>query len=106
MFAVHKLASIVSFRGRILFNDHNMNHVNEARVIILKCLNSRDNTFENNMIQITAHAKNIHIGNISKFLIANIIVSYSHKRTNIKLPEIPGSIIAQIAIAQHIKRYK
>lgn len=104
-FAVHKLVSIVSFRGRILFKDHNINHVNEASVTILKCLNSRDNTLENNTIQIIAHAKNMHIGSISKFLIANIIASYSHNKTSIKLPEIPGRIIAQIAIAQHAKIY-
>ena len=34
-FAVHKLASKVSFHGQILFKDHSINPVKEARVIIL-----------------------------------------------------------------------
>jgi len=34
-FAVHKLASKVSFHGQILSKDHSINPVKEARVIIL-----------------------------------------------------------------------
>jgi len=54
--------------------------------------------FENKIIPITAQAAKIQIVAISKFLIANIIVSYIHSNTSMKLPEIPGKIIAQIAI--------
>jgi hypothetical protein len=66
-------------------------------------LNNRERTFENNISQIIAHAAKIHIVAISKFLIANIIVSYIHSNTSMKLPEIPGKIIAQIAIDPQIK---
>ena len=38
-----------------------------------------------------------------KFFTANIIVSYIHSNTSMKLPEIPGKIIAQIAIAPQMK---
>ena len=62
-------------------------------------MNNRERTFENKISQITAHATKIQIVAISKFLIANIIVSYIHSNTSMKLPEIPGKIIAQIAIA-------
>jgi hypothetical protein len=72
-------------------------------VIILKCLNNQERILENNTIQTKAQAQNIHIVEISKFLIASIIVSYIHSSTNMKLPEIQGRIIAHIAIDQHIK---
>ena len=55
------------------------------------------------MIQITAHAKKIKMVTISKFLIANIIFSYIHSNTSMKLQEIHGNIMAQIAIAPQIK---
>ena len=61
-------------------------------------MNNQERTFENKISQITAHAAKIQIVVISKFLIANIIVSYIHSRTSMKLPDIPGKIIAQIAI--------
>ena len=51
---------------------------------------------------IVAQAKKIKIGIISKFFIANIIVSYIHNKTSMKLPDIQGNIIAQIAIAPQI----
>ena len=66
-------------------------------------MNNRERTFENKISQITAHAAKIHIVTISKFLIANIIVSYIHSNTSMKLPEIPGKIIAQIAIEPQMK---
>ena len=59
--------------------------------------------FENKISQITAQAAKIQIVVISKFLIANIIVSYIHSNTSMKLPEIPGKIIAQIAIEPQMK---
>ena len=65
-------------------------------------MNSQESTFENKIIPITAHAAKIQIVVISKFLIANIIVSYIHSNTSMKLPEIPGKIIAQIAIEPQI----
>jgi hypothetical protein len=68
-------------------------------------LNNRERTFENNISQITAHAAKIQIVVISKFLIANIIVSYIHSSTSMKLPEIPGKIIAQIAIEPQINAH-
>lgn len=40
---------------------------------------------------------------IFKVFTASIIKKYFPKRTKMKLPEIPGSIIAQIAIAPQIK---
>ena len=66
-------------------------------------MNSQERTFENRISQITAHAAKIQIVVISKFLIANIIVSYIHSNTSMKLPEIPGKIIAQIAIEPQMK---
>ena len=66
-------------------------------------MNSQERTFENKISQITAHAAKIQIVVISKFLIANIIVSYIHSNTSMKLPEIPGKIIAQIAIELQMK---
>ena len=61
-------------------------------------MNSQESTLENSTIPITAHAAKIQIVTMSKFLIASIIVSYIHSNTSMKLPEIPGKIIAQIAI--------
>jgi len=104
-FQIHKLVSIISFQGQILFKDHNINPVKDANVAILYFLNSRVNTFENNIIQIIAHNKKINIVTISKFLIARIIVSYIHNNTSIKLPEIHGRIIAHIAMAPQIKTH-
>ena len=66
-------------------------------------MNNRERTFEKRISQITAHAAKIQIVVISKFLIANIIVSYIHSSTSMKLPEIPGKIIAQIAIDPQMK---
>ena len=66
-------------------------------------MNNQERTFENRISQITAHAAKIQIVVISKFLIANIIVSYIHSNTSMKLPEIPGKIIAQIAIEPQMK---
>ena len=60
-------------------------------------MNSQESIFENKTIPITAHIAKIPIVVISKSLIAFIIVSYIHSNTSIKLPEIPGKIIAQIA---------
>jgi hypothetical protein len=71
-------------------------------VAILYFLNNQDNILENKTIQITAPAKKIKIGTISKFLIASIIVSYIHSNTSMKLPDIHGNIIAQMAIAPQI----
>ena len=105
-FQIPLVSSKISFRGQILFNAHNINQVNDARVAILKCLNNHDNALENRIIQIKAPAKNIQIVPISKFLIASIIVSYIHSNTSIKLPEIPGRIIAQIAIEPHKKVHR
>ena len=68
-------------------------------------MNSQERTFENKISQITAHAAKIQIVAISKFLIASIIVSYIHSNTSMKLPEIPGKIIAQIAIDPQIKTH-
>jgi len=65
-------------------------------------LNNQERTFENKISHITAQAAKIQIVAISKFLIANIIVSYIHSNTSMKLPEIPGKIIAQIAIEPQI----
>ena len=66
-------------------------------------MNNRESTFENSTIHITAQAAKIQIVAISKFLIANIIVSYIQSNTSMKLPEIPGKIIAQIAIEPQMK---
>jgi hypothetical protein len=65
-------------------------------------LNNQERTLENKINQIIAHAQKINIGTISKFFIANIIVSYIQRSTSMKLHEIPGKIIAQIAIDPHI----
>ena len=105
-FSVQRVESKVCFRGQILFKDHNINPVSEANVIILKCLNNQDNTLEKAMIHISAHTKKIQIGRISKFLIANIIYSYSHRRTSIKLPEMPGKIIAHMATTPQMKVHR
>ena len=102
----HHCEYTVSFRGQILFNDHSINPVNDANVAILNFLNNQDNTLENNTIPITAPAKKINIGTISKFFIANIIVSYIHNNTSMKLPDIQGNIIAQIAIAPQINVHR
>ena len=101
-FHVHHSEYTVSFQGQILFNDHSINPVKDANVAILYFLNNHDNILENNTIPITAHAKKINMGTISKFFIANFIVSYTHSNTNMKLPDIQGNIIAQIAIDQQI----
>jgi len=66
-------------------------------------LNNHESTFENNTIQIIAQAAKIQIVTISTFLIASIIVSYIHSNTSMKLPEIHGKIIAQIAIDPQMK---
>ena len=97
---------MVSFHGHILFTDHNINQVNDANVAILNFLNSQDNILENNTIPIIAQAKNINIVTISRFFIANIIVSYIHNNTSMKLPDIQGNIIAQIAIAPQINVHR
>ena len=102
----HHCEYTVSFHGKILFNDQNINQVNAANVGILYFLNNQDNILENSIIPITAQAKKIKIGTISKFLIANIIVSYIHSKTNMKLPDIQGNIIAHIAIAPQINVHR
>ena len=102
----HHSEYTVSFHGQILFNDHNINQVNAANVGILYFLNNQDNILENSIIPIIAQAKKIKIGTISKFLIANIIVSYIHSKTNMKLPDIQGNIIAHIAIAPQINVHR
>ena len=66
-------------------------------------MNNQERIFENNTIQIIAQATKIQIVTISRFLIASIIVSYIHSNTSMKLPEIPGKIIAQIAIDPQMK---
>ena len=66
-------------------------------------MNSHESTLENNTIQIIAQTAKIQIVTMSKFLIASIIVSYIHSNTSMKLPEIPGKIIAQIAIDPQMK---
>ena len=66
-------------------------------------MNNQESIFENSTIHITAQTAKIQIVVISKFLIANIIVSYIHSNTSMKLPEIPGKIIAQIAIDPQMK---
>ena len=66
-------------------------------------MNNRESTFENSISQITAQTAKIQIVVISRFLIASIIVSYIHSNTSMKLPEIPGKIIAQIAIDPQMK---
>ena len=68
-------------------------------------MNNQERIFENNTIQITAQAAKIQIVTKSKFLIASIIVSYIHSNTSMKLPEIPGKIIAQIAIDPQINTH-
>lgn len=68
-------------------------------------MNSQERTFENKISQIIAQAAKIQIVEISKFLITNIIVSYIHSNTSMKLPEIPGKIIAQIAIEPQINTH-
>ena len=68
-------------------------------------MNNQERIFENKISQITAHAAKIQIVAISKFLIANIMVSYIHSNTSMKLPEIPGKIIAQIAIEPQMKTH-
>ena len=105
--SVHRAVSNVSFHGRILFKEPIINPVNAAIVVILKFLNSHERKFENERIQIITHTKNIKIGTISKFFTASIIGSYIHSNTRMKLPEIPGKIIAQIAIApqMNIRRH-
>lgn len=97
---------MVSFHGHILFNDHNIKPVNDANVAILNFLNNQDNILENNTIPTIAQAKNINIGTISRFFIANIIVSYIHNNTSMKLPDIQGNIIAQIAMAPQINVHR
>ena len=69
-------------------------------------MNNHESTFENNTIPITAQIAKIQIVVISKFLIANIIVSYIHNNTSMKLPDIQGNIIAQIAIAPQINVHR
>ena len=103
---VHHSVYTVSFQGQILFNDHNINQVNAANVGILNFLNNQDSTLENSIIPMTAQAKKIKIGTISKFFIANIIVSYIHSKTSIKLPDIQGNIIAHIAMAPQINVHR
>ena len=66
-------------------------------------MNNQESTFENKIIPITAQAAKIQIVAMSKFFTASIIVSYIHSNTSMKLPEIPGKIIAQIAIAPQMK---
>ena len=66
-------------------------------------MNNQESTFENNTIHITAQMAKIQIVTISKFLMASIMVSYIHSNTSMKLPEIPGKIIAQIAIEPQMK---
>ena len=66
-------------------------------------MNNQERIFENNKIQIIAQAAKIQIVTISRFLIAFIIVSYIHSNTSIKLPEIHGKIIAQMAIDPQMK---
>ena len=69
-------------------------------------MNSQESTFENKIIPITAHAAKIQIVVISLSVTAVMIASYSHNNNNIKLPDIPGKIIAQIAIAPQIKVHR
>ena len=83
-----------------------MNPVNDANVAILNFLNNQDNMFENSIIPIAAPAMKIKIGTISKFFTANIIVSYIHNSTSMKLPDIHGNIIAQMAIAPQINVHR
>ena len=66
-------------------------------------MNSHESTLENRTIQIIAQAAKIQIVTISKSFIASIIVSYIHSNTSMKLPEIPGKIIAQMAIDPQMK---
>lgn len=69
-------------------------------------MNNQERTFENKINQITAHIAKIHIVTISRFLTASMIVSYIHNNTSMKLPEIPGKIIAQIAMEPQISVHR
>ena len=69
-------------------------------------MNSQESTLENSTIPITAHAAKIQIVTKSFSVTAVKIDSYSHNNNNMKLPDIPGKIIAQIAIAPQMKVHR
>ena len=95
--------STVFFHGHTLFNDPNIKPVSTAKVIFLKCFSAYESTREKVVIPIQAPAPNITMIFISSVFTASIIKKYFPSSTNIKLPDIPGRIIAQIAIAPHKK---
>jgi hypothetical protein len=79
---------------------------NEAKVSIFHFLKSRETTLEKSKIQTTAPAQKSAITGKFKLLTAVKTYSYCPNKTRIKLPEIHGKIIAQIATAPHKKRYR
>lgn len=80
-----------------------MKPVSTARVILRKCFNAYDKTREKLVIPMHAPAPNTSITFISNVFTASMIKKYFPSNTNIKLPDIPGRIMAQIAIAPHKK---
>lgn len=69
-------------------------------------MNSQESTLENSTIPITAQIAKIQIVIKSLSVTAVKIDSYSHNNNNMKLPDIPGKIIAQIAIAPQMKVHR
>ena len=82
-----------------MFSEPNMKPVNTANVILRKCFNAYERTREKEVIPIKAPTKNTNKTVISSVLTASIIKKYLPNSTKIKLPDIPGNIIAQMAIA-------
>ena len=68
-------------------------------VILWYLASIHDSKLENATIPIAAPERKIRIIGISKLDMAVIINRYLPSSSRIKLPEIPGSIIAQMAIA-------
>jgi hypothetical protein len=61
-------------------------------------LKSQDNTFEKAIIPIAAPAMKTSRTNMSRFPTASRINLYIPSNTRMKLPEMPGKIMAQMAI--------
>ena len=80
-----------------------MNPANTAIVISWNLRRANDNTRENVVIPIAAPAINTNITGTLNVLTASMIYKYFPSNTKIKLPEIPGKIMAQMAIAPQRK---
>ena len=95
--------STTSFQGQTLFREPSIKPVSTASVMLRKCTSAYDKIREKEVIPIQAPAPNTAITTTSSVFTASIMKKYLPNSTRMKLPEIPGRIMAQMAMAPHRK---